>query len=320
MYDSIYLIIGIIILVVVIYDFFFTTLSGSGAGFIANNISILSDRIIRFLVRATGRSAYDFNGLFVNFMVLSVWIILVWLGLFLLYSSNPEMITNSDGRIANNWERLYFTGYTLSTLGIGNFKPTSGFFEIVTSCFSFFGFIFFTSSMTYFISVSSAVINKRTLTKSIFNLGKNPQEIAKKLLGLDTSYSYQQFLILQEMINRHSANHHSYPVVHFYTHSKPQDCLSLNLARLDEALSIVLSKDNGGNLQKEMEPIRSSITNFLSTLDERFSKNLPKVKGPVETSIFPYQKILNEQKDLQDRRKTLERLLKAENFGWQDVV
>lgn len=86
--SEIFLLFGIFILLIVIYDFFFTTLSGSGAGFIANNITILSDRVIQFLVRATGRSAYNFHGLFVNLMVLSVWIILVWLGLFLLYSSN----------------------------------------------------------------------------------------------------------------------------------------------------------------------------------------------------------------------------------------
>lgn len=318
--SEIFLLFGIFILLIVIYDFFFTTLSGSGAGFIANNISILSDRVIQFLVRATGRSAYNFHGLFVNLMVLSVWIILVWLGLFLLYSSNPEMITNSDGKIANNWERLYFTGYTLSTLGMGNFKPTSGFFEIVTSCFSFFGFIFFTSSMTFFISVSSAVVNKRTLAKSIFNLGKSPQEIARKFIALDTSYSYQQLLILQEMIDKHAVNHHSYPVVHFYTQVKAKDSFSLNLARLDEALSILISSDKGGNLQQEVEPIRSSITSLLSTLNENFSKSLPKVKDPVEISIFPYQKNVNHQKDLQERRRTLVRLLKAENFKWQDVV
>src|SRR5690606_21164350 len=106
--------------------------------------------------------------------VLSVWIILVWVGLFLVFTSNPEAIVNSDGIAANLWERLYFTGYVLSTLGMGNFYPTSPFFEILTSFFSFFGFIFFTSSITYFLSVSSALVKKRLLAKTINNLGKSP--------------------------------------------------------------------------------------------------------------------------------------------------
>lgn len=65
------------------------------------------------------------------------------------------------------------------------------------------------------------------------------------------------------MIDKHAVNHHSYPVVHFYTQVKSTDSFSLNLARLDEALSILISSDKGGNLQQEVEPIRSSITSVL---------------------------------------------------------
>ncbi|NJW55782.1 ion channel, partial [Salinimicrobium oceani] len=93
-----------------------------------------------------GRKVFDYSGMIVNLAVLFVWILLVWLGLFLVYSYDPSAITNSDSRPANWVERLYYTGYVLSTLGLGNFKPTTPFFEILTSVFSFFGFIFFTSS------------------------------------------------------------------------------------------------------------------------------------------------------------------------------
>lgn len=320
MLEYIYLGIGSLILVVTIYDFFSTTLSGSGAGFIAEKISIFSDRIIQLLVKAFGRSVYKVHGLFVNLMVLAVWILLVWLGLFLVYSWNPEAITNSNGRPANLWERLYFTGYIISTLGLGNFKPISGFFEIVTSVFSFFGFIFFTSSMTYFISVSSALVNKRTLAKSIFNLGKSPQEIANKFLFLDSSYSYQQMLNLQEMIDKHSVNHHAYPVVHFYTESKPQKSLSLNLARLDEALSILIEYKDGGELQQELEPVRSSLTYFLENLEENFSNSLPTVKKSTDQSIFSYQGNVLKGEDLIKRRQVLEKLFISEGFTWEDVL
>ena len=174
------------------------------------------------MVKSLGRSVYKIHGLFVNLMVLAAWILLVWLGLFLVYSWNPEAVVNSEGRVANTVERLYFTGYVLSTLGIGNFMPITRLFEIITSLFSFFGFIFFTSSMTYFISVSSALVNKKTLAKSIYNLGKSPREIADKFVSLDTSYSYQQFLNLQEMVDKHSVNHHAYPVIHFILNLNPK--------------------------------------------------------------------------------------------------
>lgn len=314
------LILGFIILLVAIHDFFYTTLSASGAGFISENVAILSDRIIQFGASTFGRKAYDYHGLFVNLMILFTWLLLIWLGLFMVYSSNPEAITNSSGRIANFWERLYFTGYILSTLGMGNFKPTSPFFELVTSCFSFFGFIFFTSSMTYFLSVSSAVVRKRTLAKSIYNLGNNPQAIAKKILALDSSYSYQQFLNLQEMIDGLSVSHQAYPVVHFYSRSRVKDAFSINIARLDEALSFLLESDKGENLREELEILRYSLSNFLQYLNRSFSRSLPNIERQVdEQDVSSY---LNEidSKKLNERRRILKSLLKSEGFSWNSVI
>jgi hypothetical protein len=314
------LILGFIVLLIAIHDFFYTTLSASGAGFVSENVAILSDSIIQFCVRTFGRKVYNYHGLFVNLMILFVWLLLIWLGLFLVYSSNPEAITNSSGRAAYNWERLYFTGYTLSTLGMGNFKPTSPFFELVTSCFSFFGFIFFTSSMTYFLSVSSAVVRKRTLAKGICNLGNNPQAVAKKILALDSSYSYQQIHDLQEKVDQHSVSHQAYPVVHFYSRSEEKDSFSINITRLDEALSILFYSDKGQNLQEELELLRSSISNFLQNLDKNFSRSLPKVKDFQSGEDLPEGLTARNSQELVERRRILESLLKSEGFSWRQVV
>ena len=314
------LILGIAVLLITIHDFFFTTHSASGAGFISENVSILSDRMIQFCVRYYGRKAYDYHGLFVNLSILFSWLLLIWFGLYMVYSSNPEAITNSSGRAADNWERLYFTGYTLSTLGIGNFKPTTPFFELLTSCFSFFGFIFFTSSMTYFLSVSSAVVDKRSLAKSIYNLGDNPESIAKKLLAIDSSYSYQQFLNLQEMIDRHSVNHQAYPVVHFFSRSEGKDCFTINITRLDEALTILFNSGKGENFREELKLLRSSLTNFLQDMDKNFSRSLPHVKHPMDPKDLPYSSPETNSQELRDRRRILESLFKSEGFNWTEVV
>lgn len=318
--EYVYLIVGVIVLSFTIYDFFFTTLSGSGIGFISEKVSIFSDKTIKLMAAKTGRKVYKLNGLFVNLMMLLIWIILVWTGLFLIFSFDPDAITNSNGRTANVYERLYYTGYIISTLGMGNFKPTSDFFEIITSCFSFFGFIFFTSSMTYFISVSSALVNKRTLSKSIFSLGKSPQGIADKLTALDTSYSFQQLLSLQEMIDRHSANHHAYPVIHFYTETKPKNCISLNLTRLDEALSILIGTEKGRKIKEELEPLRLSITDFLQTLDKKFSRSMPVVENPAKVSQFSYDANVLKGEDLENRRRILEELFRSEGLEWNDII
>lgn len=316
---EIFLIVGSFILLFTIHDFFSTTLSASGAGFLSKSVSIVADRIIQLFARICGRKTYEYHGLFVNLAILLSWLLLIWAGLYLVYSSNPEAISNSSGRPANHWERLYFTGYTLSTLGMGNFKPTTAFFELVTSCFSFFGFIFFTSSMTYFLSVSSAVVKKRTLAKSIHNLGSSPQRIAKKLLAIDASYTYQQLQVLQEMVDSHSVSHQAYPVVHFYSRSEGKDSFSLNITKLDEALTFLLDSNRGENLREELEILRSSLSNFLENIDKNFSRSLPQVERSPHSKELPEGMASRNSQELDERRNVLEKLLRSEGFEWRHV-
>ncbi len=317
--SGVLLFIGIILLLIAIHDFFFTTLSGSGTGFISRNISVFSDKIIQLCVKLFGRKAYNYNGLFVNLMILFIWLLLIWVGLFLVFTSNPEAITNSSGKIANHWERLYFTSYTLSTLGMGNFKPTTPDFELVTSSFSFFGFIFFTSSMTYFLSVSSALVNKRTLSKSVFNMGNSPQAIAKNILNFDSSFSYQQILELQKMIDRHSVNHHAYPVVHFYRQHKKKDSFSINIARLNEAVTILLHSKEANNFHEELKLLSSSLSGFFEDIQENFSSNLSLENDTKNSYDFPSLESEKTTEEIRKRRRIVETILKSENYTWEDV-
>ncbi len=313
------LIIGIVILLLVMYDFFYTTLSGSGAGFISKNIAGVSHKVIQVLVKLFGRRVYSYSGLFVNLKVLAVWILLVWTGLFLVYSSHPEAIVNSDGIVANLWERLYFTSYVLSTLGIGNFYPTSGVFEMLTGVFSFFGFIFFTSSMTYFLSVSSALIKKRGLAKTINNLGSSPAEIVESFKSFDNSYTLQQLKALQEMVDEHAVNHQAYPVIHYYSHPEPMVCLSINLTRLDEAISILIGQGEVVEFRKELAPLRNALTNLLHHIYNNFSNEIPSVETFRSKVSLRYKIPGFDEKILEYRRRVLYSLLISEGFNWKDV-
>ena len=310
--------IGLLLLVFTICDFFFTTLSGSGAGLISKPVASLTYRATRASSKMFGRKVFDYSGMIVNLSVLFVWILLFWFGLFLVYSYNPDGITNSSSRPANWVERLYFTGYVLSTLGLGNFKPTTAFFEIMTSIFSFFGFIFFTSSMTYFLSISSAVIRKRTLSRSIFNLGKSPSAMAGEIKKLDRSYTHQQLLRIQEEIDKHLVSHQAYPVVHFFSHKNPDNCFNLNFVRLDEALSILLDQQNQEENEtwgkEELEQLRSTMTHLLIHMKENFSASQPK---SASTEVKKNEPI--DYSDLNQRRKVLSAMLQSEGFSWNLV-
>lgn len=316
------LLFGILLLLLTMYDFFYTTLSGGGAAFITRFITFASHKALQLGVRLFGRRVYSISGMAVNMTAILVWVALVWFGLYLVFSSDPGAIINDKGRVANNWERLYFTGYTLSTLGMGNFTPTTPAFEMLTSIFSFYGFIFFTTSMTYLISVSSAVIHKRSLALAIRHLGKTPEEMVYRLLNQDITFSRMNLSSLQDKIERHSINLQAYPVLHAFAHSKIPGSLSLNLVTFDEALSILLLSKEGEKMKNALNSVRSSLTYYLNHIDENFSRSLIKEAGP-DINKLPGWEIISSSyindPALYDRRKVLGGLLKTESFNWQDV-
>jgi hypothetical protein len=317
-----YLISGIFLLLLTLYDFFYTTLSGGGAGFITKFISGSGRKLLYFIANLTGRKIYCLSGMVVNLAVLVTWVILIWLGLYLVFSSDPQAIVNDNNRPADTWERLYYTGYVLSTLGLGNFEPVTPAFEMLTSIFSFFGFIFFTSSMTYLISVSSGVIHKRSLALAIKHMGKTPEEMVYRLLNQDEFLSRLKLSSLQEKIERHCTNLQAYPVLHYYSSPEKNDSINLNIAALDETVSILFYSKEGEKLKNTITPLRASLTYFLNNVDKDFSRTLLKKEGP-DVHKLPGWDIISSSfvsdPELFHRRKILGGLLKMDHLQWQDV-
>lgn len=322
MAETFYCIAGITILVWVIFDFFFTTLAQSGAAWITKLTLKTAHYVLKGAVAVTGRKAYNLSGLIINLLVIRVWIALVWLGLFFVYSSDPGSITHSSGEPADFYDRLYFTGYTLSTLGIGDYTPSTIAFKVLTACFSFFGFIFFTTAMTYLISVTSAVIHKRSLATTIYFAGKNPGSLVEGWNRMDRSQFIQQITVLQNMLDKQSINLHAFPALHYYGTSERANSLGLNLVILDEALNVILYTEKGGNMKNEVELLRKSVSSYLLHLKQNFphlfssQTNLP--------DAIPHFDSLNygqssSEPDLVTRRKILTGLLNSESFNWIDV-
>ncbi|GAA5029798.1 hypothetical protein GCM10011506_18360 [Marivirga lumbricoides] len=322
MNENFSLISGISILAIVMYDFFYTTMSGSGAAMLTRFFSLVSHKIIKLGVKLIGRSIFSYSGLIVNLVVFSAWVMMVWVGLYLVYSSDQASIVSSSGLVATSTERFYFAGYTLSTMGLGDFKPISPSFKILTSIFSFFGFIFFTTAMTYLISVSNAVIHKRSLALAIRNLGTNPEEVAKNLVNKSPSYCYQKFSSLQEMIDTHTVNHEAYPVLHYYGNADYTSSFSINLASLDEAISQILGDITLKDFHLEITPLRSSINHLLLHMEHNFHRTLDKDVAPDFPLPKPNKYLIDPLENdmlLQHRRSIIGGLLKNEGFRWKDV-
>ena len=145
----------------------------------------------------------------------------LWASFFLLLLSEPTSVVSAGKKVpADIWEKLYFAGFTVSTLGIGDYIPSSDEWSIVTDVYTFTGLVFVTMSITYFVPVLSGVTQQRSLGIMLSSLGQSPQQIVlNNWDGRSFNRLIAQASSLANLLVMHSQNHKAYPVIHyFHTH------------------------------------------------------------------------------------------------------
>ena len=294
--NTILLFLATLLLLIIIWDFFFTVLSISGAGFVSSMISALISTVFLKLSRfLKNREVLNYSGVSVILSLIIWWIGGLWLGFLLLLVSDSDSVVNtSTHEMASLSDKFYYSGYVLSTMGNGDFKPGSSTWQIVIAFFPFSGFIFITTAMTYLISVSSAVIFKRSLAHSITDI--------MVLDNYDDRINclYENTDDIRNRINQHNQNHLAYPVVHYFFSLDKKASFSVGLWELNAMLAS-LQNDPTHPLNK-LKPLNQAIDNYLSSMGEAF---IPKVQSNSE----------NEGEDsVKKRRKQLQNLLKSD--GW----
>src|SRR5699024_1704986 len=118
------LFLGIAIILVAIYDLTFTTFSPNGAGFFTDLITKTFYTFFRKIcVWANSMDMLKNAGTIMIGIVLVTWYLTIWLGSSLIICSDPSSVINSSTRLpASIVEKFYYTGFTLSTLGVGDFS------------------------------------------------------------------------------------------------------------------------------------------------------------------------------------------------------
>jgi hypothetical protein len=327
-----YLILGIAILVVIAYDFFYTTLSFNGAGYLSRLTSRFLSALFLLLNRVIPqRNALRYSGVTHILSLIGLWIGLLWFGFFLLLMSDPNSVVKADTEFAASaLTKLYVSGYTLSTLGVGDFVPGSEGWQIVMAAFSFAGFIFITTAMTYLMSLTSAVIHKRNLSLFIANMGDSPEELVASF------YDGEQFSILtdisarlREMINKHNQNHYAHPAVHYFYSTARDESLSINLANVDEAITILIHYVEPNRWrEQDIASLRDAITKFLDTarrhyhqIPEEIAKFPPDVEYLKSRNIplKEHQTMSSSRAEMNERRSSLHGLLHSSGWSWNDI-
>ncbi len=271
-------------------------------------------------------------GYFVALTPIVVWLFLLWMGWTLIFSATPTAIVDSETQApADLWSRAYFTGYTLFTLGLGDYKPQGPLWQMATAIASFNGFFLVTFSISYLIPVVSAAIQGRQLATYISSLGRRSEEIVLQAWNGKSFGLLDQHLInLAPMIAMHAQLYPAYPVL-FYFHSATRArAAAPNLAALDEALTILEF-----GLKPECRPdavaihtLRNALSELIDTLSVTFiqpsqeAPPLPNLDDLRDRGIptVSDRAFAEAVESLAERRRLLLAAVYNDGWCWDDVT
>ncbi|MBX0331846.1 potassium channel family protein [Pontibacter sp. HSC-14F20] len=330
-----YALAGIAIILFVMRDLITTTLSFEGGGRLTN---FVSETIWHLCLKLAGydgkKKMLERVGHMLLVLIILSWVAGMWLGSFLLLLSDPASILNSNtDQIATAWEKLYFAGYTLSTMGNGDYKPGSYVWDIVANLLAFSGLAFITISITYIMPVLSAVILQVKLSVFLNSLGNSPQQV---LLNSWNGENFDRLLKhdadLADMITQHSQNHKAYPIIHYFHSVEQRQSVILNLTIFDEAINFLKFgvQDEARPSDADLLTIRGAQDYYLYVL-ERHHKNeeqepysFPEINWDalIEAGIPLKTDRLNEfnsTETYKKRRETLTYLLYQDGWQWKAI-
>lgn len=267
---------GALILLLAVADALLTTVrAGRAAGPVTKR---LAELLWRFALRLKpGLGPPPGTGPVITFAVVAMWLLLFLGGWYLIFSASPASVVDTDGRPADPWARLYFTAYTISTLGIGDYVPSGAVWQVLTGFAAITAFGLATLVITYVASLNSAVAAKRQFARHVSGLGTSPADI------LQSSWTGNDFRLLEDKLLSLTGDIHglveaqlTYPLLHYFTTRQLTAADWPAIATLNE---LVLLLDHYVDRTYRpaplaLDPLRRAIESYLDILPRK----------PVETS------------------------------------
>lgn len=330
-------IVGVALIVFVVSDVLRTTLLLEGGGPLTTR---LSNFLWRFALRFHDRRRRSMAshrrlstvGVAILLVTLSVWMILIWGGWTMIFSLSPEAVVDtSSGEPADLVARFYFTGYTLITLGMGDFRPGPGVWQIATALAAANGFFLITLAIAYVLPLISAVVQKRQTAAYIASLGSTPNEILLNAWdGSGFGRLDDHLTNLALPLTLLGQNHLAYPVLHCFHSATRETALAPGVAALDEALILLqhgVEPDHRPG-PAALRPLQEAIRTLLKTLASSYLR--PDSETPPVPALAPLRAAGVRTADppgfraaldaLAPRRRLLLGLVRRAGWSWEDVL
>jgi hypothetical protein len=240
--ETLCFLVGAAILLGNAFDIFWTTLGTHGGGPISGpTLSLFWKFAVRLHKRNKKHRLLSFAGSGLLVILLLLWTGLTWLGWFTVFSADPHSLINSQThQPASGVARLYFTGYSIATLGNGDYMPSSNLWQILTALTTLSGLATVSLEITFLLNVLAAVVAQRTLGAYISDLGAKPLKIMERAwLGEKFDSLSDHLIELTAMVQLYTEQHLAYPVLHFFHSENERTSSVLRLAGLEELIFLL---------------------------------------------------------------------------------
>lgn len=179
-------------------------------------------------------------------LIVVIWYFWMNVGWFLIFASAKAPIINSSlGSAPGTLERLYYTGSTLSTLGLGDYIPQGFPWTLMSNMASFGATFLITISLSYVLPVISAANKRKELAEHINALGDGPYEIIECSWAKHRGeFSNQHISSVMSMLNGLAHQHLIYPVLHFFHNSDLNQASSRAVLNLSDAFFLITKVAN----------------------------------------------------------------------------
>ena len=324
---------GVMLVLLISYDLLKTVLTVSGGGPVTARLNARVWGLALRLATSGERPSPWLRAVGPGFAVLTLltWLVGLWIGWTLIFSGSAEaLVRSTSGAPAGLVDRVYYAGYTLTTLGPGDYAPRGALWEIATVLAAVNGLFLFTMAITYIVPVIAAAAQQRQLATLIDGLGDNPADLLVRAWHEGRFDALEGHLSsLAPMIAAVRQQHLAYPILHYFHAGSPGMSLPVQMAVLDETLLLLADavERDVRPAEQTIRPLRAQLDGYLETLESAWIEPIhppppPPDLGHCAAAGIPTldEAALRDASAAQEpRRATLHGLVQSDGWRWSDV-
>jgi hypothetical protein len=245
-------ILGAVVVLTVLQDVFTTVLFPSSTrGVIRKPLSRAVWAGFRGLARrlpaARGRRLLTFSGPVIITVNLAAWVVLLVVGFAWIYQpALGDGIRAASGSTDTSWTTaLYYSGFSGTTLGVGDVAATSGVYRLLTVVQAALGFGGITMAITYFLSVYGNLTARNAAAQGLHHRTAGTGDAAELVVGFadggDLAAGRQELASTAGYFRHLCQSHGFYPVLRYFHYERTAYALPRVLLLALDATALIRS-------------------------------------------------------------------------------